>query len=246
MERGRGRGPGPGPSRGLDRVASVLGVGRSVGLGIGPGRAEGVAVQGQSNIGEGPAPPQLSKPGSGRKAACVESGLASAYALEGARGGKGVAGQGPSDTGGAAAPPRWAKPGSGGREPSPGPLAQRRPPPALGSAARLLWRRQGRVERLRGGHSPFPQARYRPGIHLLGVGQAPACALHARQAARASSGKGRGQCRATQGRAQPLPTGRSSGPSETSSWAGSPLGWGQAQIQPARPKERQTAKASPG
>ena len=53
MERGRGPGPGPGPARGLDRVASVLVVGLSVGLGIGLGRAEGVAVQGPSDGGEG-------------------------------------------------------------------------------------------------------------------------------------------------------------------------------------------------
>ena len=177
MERGRGRGPGPGPSRGLDRVASVLGVGRSVGLGIGPGRAEGVAVQGQSNIGEGPAPPQLSKPGSGRKAACVESGLASAYALEGARGGKGVAGQGPSDTGGAAAPPRWAKPGSGGREPSPGPAP---PPSRARKRGQATMASPGKGRATQGRAQPLPaspvQARHPLTWGRPGTGLRAACA----------------------------------------------------------------------
>ena len=58
----------------------------------------------------------------------------------------------------------------------------------------------------------------------------------ARKAARASPG----QSRATQGRAQPLPTWRSPGR------AGSPLGCGQGQIQPARSKTRQATRASPG
>ena len=68
MERGRGPGPGPGLSRGLDRVASgVLGVGRSVRLGIGPSRAKGRG---------GSSPSPTSKPESGRKPNRVGSGLA--------------------------------------------------------------------------------------------------------------------------------------------------------------------------
>ena len=70
VEQGRDPGPRPGPGR----VASVLRVGRRVGLGIGLGRAEGVAVQGLSDTGEGTGPPQRSKPGSGRKPARVGSG----------------------------------------------------------------------------------------------------------------------------------------------------------------------------
>ena len=88
MERGRGPGPWPGPSRGLDRVASVLGVGRSGGLGISPSRAARVAVQGPSDTGEGAAPAQLSKLGSGRKPTRVGSGPDSACDLRGAPGGK--------------------------------------------------------------------------------------------------------------------------------------------------------------
>ena len=58
----------------------------------------------------------------------------------------------------------------------------------------------------------------------------------AQAAPKASPCKGR----ATQRRAQPLPTGRSPGR------AGSPLGWGPAQRRPARSKARQAARASQG
>ena len=73
-----------------EKVASILGVGRSVGLGIGPSRAESVAVRGPSDTGEGAVPPKPSKPGSGRKPTRVGSGPDSACALKGAQGGKGV------------------------------------------------------------------------------------------------------------------------------------------------------------
>ena len=106
MERGRGPGPGPGPCRGLDRVASVLGVGRRVGLGIGPGRAEGVAVQGPSDAEEGPASPHRAKPGSGREPTRVGSGPDSACVAEGAPGGESVVRQGLRDAGKGTAPPR--------------------------------------------------------------------------------------------------------------------------------------------
>ena len=89
MEQGCGPGPERRPSRGLDGVASVRGVGRRVGLGIDPSRAESVAVQGPSDTGEGAAPPQLSKPGSGRKSTRVGSSPESACAAGGAQGGKG-------------------------------------------------------------------------------------------------------------------------------------------------------------
>jgi len=265
MERGRGRGPGPGPSRGLDRVASVLGVGRSVGLGIGPGRAEGVAVQGQSNIGEGPAPPQLSKPGSGRKSTRVGSSPESACALKGAPGGKGGRRSRPSDAvesaaslcraepgsgGGAArrrrrrqaraerlrggAPPRRAEPGSGCEPTRLGP-AGRRPPPALQGAARRRRRCQARAEQRRGGrgHPYRTKAGWGRKATRLGSGSAPgpSCARRRSQAVKASPGRSR----TTLGRAWPLAAGRSPGR------AGSPLGWGPTQVQPARPKTRQRA-----
>ena len=135
-----------------------LRIGRSVGLGIGPGPAEGAAVQGPSDTGEGAAPPQRSKPGSGRRPNRVGPCPASACALEGAPGGKGVAGRGPSEVRGGAASPRRAEPGSG-REPT----------------------------RLRSCRAPAPSRARRRG-----------------QAAKALPGKGR----ATKGRAQPPPTGR--------------------------------------
>ena len=189
MERGRGPGPGLGPSWGLDRVASVRGVGRSFGLGIGPSRAESVAVQGPSDTGEGAAPPQLSKPGSGRKPTRVGSGPDSACALKGAPGGNGGSpGKGRATQG--RAQPLFAgrSPGRAGSRLAWGP-AQRRPSSALGGAARRRRRRQARAERLRGG---APPRRAEPGSGWeptrLGSGRAPAPSSAPRrgQAAKAS------------------------------------------------------------
>ena len=239
-------GPGPGPNRGLDGVASVRGVGRRFGLGIDPSRAESVAVQGPSDTGEGAAPPQLSKPGSGRKSTRVGSSPESACALKGAPGGKGGRRSRPSDAGESAASlcraepgsgggaarrrrrrraraerlrgaPRWAEPGSGWEPTRLGP-AGRRPPPALQGAARRRRRCQARAEQRRGGsgHPYRTKAGWGRKATRLGSGPAPAPSRARRRGQAAKASPGRS--RATLGRARPLPSGPSPGR------AGSPLG----------------------
>ena len=101
--------------------------------------------------------------------------------------------------------------------------------------ARRRSRRQARAERRCGGRSPSPsdEARIGPGAqcsaHSCGVGRiAKLRAQNRSRRQRRRHTKGR----ATYGRAQPFPAGRSPGR------AGSPLVWGSAPCRPAQPKAR--------
>ena len=107
-------------------------------------------------------------------------------------------------------------------------LARRRPPLAIEGAARRRRCCQPKAKQRMGGRSHPHRAK--PGwgrkATRLGPGPAPPPSRARRrgQAAKALPGRSR----ATQGRARPLPTGRSPGR------ARKPLGWGQAPVQPAR------------
>ena len=152
----------------------------------------------------------------------------SACAAEGAPGCKGVAGPKPSDAGDGAVPPLpgKARVGPGAH------LGGIRPRFSLRGGRRAMGhgRRKAEAEQASDGSSwrSYPH-RAKPGSGLNPT-QVKSCPV---QAAWASPGRSR----ATQGRAQPLQsTGR----------AGSLLGWGPAEIQPARPKARHAARALQG
>ena len=152
----------------------------------------------------------------------------SACAAEGAPGCKGVPMSKPSGSGDGTVPPLpgEARVGPGGH------LGGIRPRFSLRGGRRAMGhgRRKSEAERASDDSSWRSYIhRAKPGSGLNPT-QVKSCPV---QAAWASPGRSR----ATQGRAQPLQsTGR----------AGSLLGWGPAQIQPARPKARQAARASHG
>ena len=243
MDRGRGPGPGPGPSRELDRsrassVSDALADSASAQAAPKPSPCKGRATQGRAQPLPSGVPPDVARVVQEARSCGVRPRLSlrarSRRATQG--------GEQPGRPGGARVEP--------GANSDPG---RRRLPLALEGAASRRVRCQARAAKQRRGGRSHPQrpppgeVRAGPESHAFGV--RPGAGPLPRSEARPLPSRRRRRCQA---RPEPSDAGEGAAPLPSTSSggspgrAGSPHGWGLVQVQPARLKARQAARASWG